>query len=969
MKELVLRSIRRPSRRSWMLSIRLAVLASFSSVLFAQTATLHGVVTDESGAVVPGATITLTNRAGVTTTTVTSSDGTYSIRAIAAGEYTAQASAPDLKSSPAMVAIRPGDQTLNLGLKVTAAAQQVTVDEQPATVSIDPANNASATLLKGEDLEALSDNPDDLINDLIAIAGPGAGPGGASVFIDGFTGGLVPAKESIREIRINQNPLSAEYDKIGLGRIEILTKPGTNQLHGSEAFNFGTDSWNSRNPYAQQKAPFLQRELRGNISGSAGKHASFVLDARRDAVDNGAIINGTTLDPTTFGIINPYTNVFRIPQQRWNINPRLDYQIGTNNTATVRYTHSHVGILYAGVGGFNLIARGADTETSGDEIQATETSVLSANTVNEIRFRFSQTRNETTPNTLGPAIQVLGAFNAGAVPGGHSFDTLNNLEFQNNVSIVHGAHSFRFGARLRRTSDDNVGPQNFAGTFTFGGGTAPVLDANNQPVLDTSGQPLLTPITSIERYRRTLLFQSMGFSSSQISALGGGATQFSLTSGNPALSASQFDISPFLQDDWKVHRTLTLSLGFRYEVQTNISDHHDFAPRVAIAWSPQMKTVIRAGAGMFYDRFALGNTMTALRGNGIRQQQYIITNPDFFPAIPAIGSLAGFQAAQLRQQISANLQAPTYYQSVITVERQLPLNTTLAVSYANTHGLHMLHSRDINAPLPGTFDPAIPGSGTYPLGPVGAVYLMESAGLYNQNQLILNVNARPNKYISLTGSYTLNRAMSNTDGLGTFAANPYSMVGEYGPAATDVRHRLSLNGTINTKWNVAFNPLVNLVSGPPFDVTAGQDVYGTTLFNARPGIATDPNRPGVILTAYGLLDPNSTPDETILHRNYGRGPGSVSFNLRVGKTVNFGPALEQAAQGGSRSTARRRYNMIFTMEMQNLLNHNNPGPITGNITSPIFGHANQPAGGGGGFGGWSEAATNRRFEFQTRFTF
>ena len=280
----------------------------------------------------------------------------------------------------------------------------------------------------------------------------------------------------------------------------------------------------------------------------------------------------------------------------------------------------------------------------------------------------------------------------------------------------------------------------------------------------------------------------------------------------------------------------------------------------------------------------------------------------------------------------------------------------------------MLHSRNINTPLPGTFDPTIPGSGTYPLGPVGAVYLMESAGLYNQNQLILNVNARPNRYISLTGSYTLNRAMSNTDGLGTFAANPYSSTGEYGPASTDVRHRLSLNGTINTKWNVAFNPLVNLVTKPPFNITAGRDVYGTTLFNARPGFATDPNKPGVIPTVYGLLDPNPTPDETILHRNYGRGPGTVSFNLRVGKTVNFGPALEQSAQNGARSVSRRRYNVIVTMEMENLVNHNNPGAITGNITSPIFGHANQAAGGGGGLGGFSESANNRRLEFQTRFT-
>jgi len=212
----------------------------FSSALFAQTATLRGVVTDESGAIVQGATVTITNSAGMARTAVSGNDGTYSIGALAAGDYTAQASAPDLKTGPIKVAIRAGDQMLNLSLKVALATQEVTVDEQAATLSVstDPANNASATILKGQDLDALSDNPDDLINDLIAIAGPSAGPGGASILIDGFTGGQVPSKESIREIRINQNPFSAEYDRIGTGRIEILTRPGTNQLHGSQQIRF-----------------------------------------------------------------------------------------------------------------------------------------------------------------------------------------------------------------------------------------------------------------------------------------------------------------------------------------------------------------------------------------------------------------------------------------------------------------------------------------------------------------------------------------------------------------------------------------------------------------------------------------------------------------------------------------------------------------------------------------------------------
>ena len=921
-----------------------------SSVAFGQSAALSGVVTDESGAIVPGATITLTNAAGVSNAVVGGNDGLYSFMGIAAGEYTAEASAPQLKTDAIRIAIRPGVQTLNLRLKVALVTQQVTVEERAVTVTPEPANNASATVLAGNDLESLSDNPDDLIADLIAIAGPSSGPGGASIFIDGFADGQVPAKEAIREIRINQNPFSAEYDKIGTGRIEILTRPGTNQFHGSEGFNISNDFWNSRNPYAQQKAPFFLKEYMSNVSGPMGKRASFFVDLRRDAVDNGAIINGTTLDPTTLNLISPFTDVFLIPQRRWSINPRIDLQLSSNNTLSSWYTTAHTDIPYAGVGGFNLISRAVRTTTMTKTIQVNDTAVFSKSIVNEIRFQIFHPHSETTPSLVGPAIQVLGAFNGGASPAGHSFDTQrHHLEFQDYVTAIRGKNSWRFGVRLHHPSDDNISPQNFAGTFTFGGGSAPILDVNNNPVLDAMKQPILAPVTSIERYRRTLLFQSLGFSPSQISSRGGGATQFSIAAGDPRLARSQSEVGAFIGDDWKPHTNLTLSLGFRYEAQANIHDPHDFAPRIGIAWAVRPKTVIRVGSGIFYDRFALANTITALRQNGVRQQQYVIANPDFFPAIPPLASLATFQSTQIRQQVSPSLVAPRYYQSAFAVERQLPWSTTLAITYSNSHGLHMLRSR-VNS-----------------LGAAGTVFVMESPGLYNQNQLIVNMNSRANKYVSLTGSYTLNRAMSNTDGIGTFPANPYSLEGEYGPAATDVRHRLSLSGSINTKWNVAFNPLLNVASGPPFDITVGRDIYGTTLFNGRPGIATDPAKPGVIETSYGLLDPNPTADERILSRNYGRGQGTISLNLRVTKTFTLGPKSSASVQSSSGSD-KRPYRLSFAMASRNLLNHTNPGPIIGNITSSLFGHANQPSGGAGS-GGFSEEANNRALEFQTRFTF
>src|SRR2546422_8704957 len=322
----------------------------FSSVLFAQTGTLRGTVTDDSGAIVPSAKITLTANSGTASTAVAGPDGSYSFTGLPPGDYVAQASAPDLSTPPLKLTIRPGVQMLNLQLKVAGVAQQVTVEDRAVTVTPEPANNASATVLAGDDLQALSDNPDDLIAELIAIAGPGAGPGGASVFIDGFSGGQLASKESIREIRINQNPFSAEYDRVGTGRVEILTKPGTNQFHGSATFNFSNDFWNSRHPYAQPNAPFLLREYRGNLSGPIGKRASFFLDFRRDATDNGAIINGTTLDPVTLNIVDPFTDVFRIPQRRFSINPRTDYQLSPNNTLTVRYGFTHLDIPSACVG-------------------------------------------------------------------------------------------------------------------------------------------------------------------------------------------------------------------------------------------------------------------------------------------------------------------------------------------------------------------------------------------------------------------------------------------------------------------------------------------------------------------------------------------------------------------------------------------------------------------------------------------
>jgi hypothetical protein len=983
------------------------------SPLAAQNAALRGQITDESGAVIPNAKVTLNGPSGLVKTTTSGNDGSYSFIGLPPGNYSVQASAPDLGlPQPAKVALKGGAQTLNLQLTVASTKQQVTIQDNPGpSVTADPSNNASALVLQGDDLQALSDDPEDLQADLQALAGPSAGPSGGSIYIDGFSGGELPAKDSIREIRINQNPFSPEYDKLGYGRIEIFTKPGTDKFHGSVFYNFADDVLNSRNPYAARKAPFVLQELGGNVSGPINKKTSFFLDVRRDSVDNGSIINAVTLDPQSL-VANPFTDVFRVPQRRNRVSPRLDYQLTPNNTLTVRYGFSDMDIRDAGIGSFNLISRGYHLQNTHHHLQIAETAVLGTSVVNETRFQFFHIGGESTANSLTPAIQVLGSFNGGGAQVGHSSDTQSTYEFQNYTSILHHTHSIRFGIRARGETDDNISSQNFGGSFTFGGGLGPELDAGNQPVLDASGNPVLAPISSIERYRRTLLFLGMGLTPAQIRALGGGATQFSINAGVPALSVGQADIGAFFGDDWRMRPNFTVSLGLRYETQTNIHDFHDIAPRIGIAWAPgakgkkQAKTVIRAGFGMFYDRFPLGNTLTASRYNGIVQQQYVVGNPDFdCSASPqtsfqcTVPSLTNFRSIQTIQEISSRLRAPYLMQSAVSIERQLPHHTTVAITYTNAHGLHMLRSNDINAPLPGTYQPGVAGSGVFPLGAQGPVFLMESSGLYNQNQLITNVNSRLNQNISLFGFYTFNHARSNSDGLSTFPANPYNYSGEYGPASTDIHHRVFIGGSVNTKWNVRLSPFVVVQSGPPFDITAGHDLFGDSLFNGRPGIATNPNKPGVVESRYGLLDPNPTPDEKLLPRNFGRGPGSVSVNMRLSKTFGFGPAREGSGgagggfggpggggggrRGGPGSpysggggmqnifgppSTSRRYSLTLSISARNLLNHNNPGPITGNITSPLFGRANQMAGGFGG-DGFSEDANNRRLELQMRFSF
>jgi len=634
----------------------LAALLVFLSVHgAAQTAaSLHGVLTDPSGASVPGALVQLRG-AGVDQRAKTDAGGKYSFDGIKPGKYTVRFIAKGFTLLE-QKDVEIGQPTvLDEQLAIAAENQVVNVEAEANAVSADTAENGDALVLKEKELAALSDDPDELSSQLQALAGPGGGPDGAQIYIDGFTGGNLPPKSSIREVRINSNPFSPEYDRPGFGRIQIFTKPGSDKIRGQGFIQYNKEALNSRSPLLDQskRPPYQQRFFGLSLSGPLLKSkASFGFDAEHRTIDENAFILATTLDAS----LNPLTvnQALLTPQYRTTLTPRLDYSINANNTLTVRYQNTRVEMDKEGAGGFSLSDQAFNQASSENTLQITESAVLSPRALNETRFQYMRSALNDVADNSTPALIVAGAFQSGGPQIGDSASITNNWELTNTSTYTKGTHVFKWGGRVRQSFLRDTSVNNFGGTFTFFGGIGPELDADNQPIAGTSEQ-----LSALEVYQRTRLFEQEGLSAAQIRALGGGASQFSLSAGMPTTALRQLDTGLFVNDDWRVRPNLTFSYGLRYEAQTNIGDHGDLAPRLAVAWgidggaTKAAKTVLRAGFGVFYDRIGITDSLNAMRYNGLTQESFLILNPDFFPTIPALSYLQSSQQPQQLQLLYA----------------------------------------------------------------------------------------------------------------------------------------------------------------------------------------------------------------------------------------------------------------------------------------------------------------------------
>jgi hypothetical protein len=982
------------SKLGWVVFVLMLSYASAQN----SPATLRGRVTDPSGAVVPNATVTATNAAGQKTRAVTDDQGGYEIKELAADSYTVTTSAKGFALSKQNVAVSMGQvQQLDIALEIEIQKEKLEVQDESLNVSTNASDNASAIVIKGQDLDALPDDPDELQQDLEALAGPSAGPNGGQIYIDGFTGGQLPPKSSIREIRINQNPFSSEYDKLGYGRIEIFTKPGTDKYHG-EFFLDGNDSaFNSLNPFTPDVPAYNSELFHASVGGPLTKKASFFFNVEGRHINDSEVVNATVLD-SNFAPM-PFVQAVPNPRSRINVGPRIDYQLSKNNTLTVRYQFFHNTDSNEGIGQFSLPTQAYDSTQDEHTLQISDTQVLSNNVINETRFQFNHDNSSQTVQSFQPTIMVLGAFTGGGNQLGNPTEQENRYEFQNYTSVVHHTHLFKFGARLRGTTDSSSSNANFNGVFTF---------------------------SSLSAYQNLLL---SGGTCTAASLLPCGPSQFSQTRGQPLVEVGVMDAGLYAQDDWRVRPNLTLSYGLRFETQNQIHDHGDWAPRLSLAWglgrgnNPSPKTVLRAGFGIFYDRFSYNLVEQAERLNGITQQQFIVTTPAFYlnNIPPTLGTVA--QISPTIYQVSPTLRAPMTMQSAASIERQITKSATVAVTYLNSRGEHQLFLRNINAPLPGTYTG--PGTGIRPLGDTDNIYQYDSEGIFRQNQMIANVRISAGARLSLFGYYTLNYANSDLGpgggggGAGFFSGgatstpnfltNQYDPMADYGRAAFDVRHRGFLGGTIAMPYAFRLSPFMLISSGMPYDITTGTDLNGDSIFNDRPAlVSTTPcpkvgTVPGhganIVCTPLGTFNTAPATGQVLVPVNSAAGPTLFTLNLRLSKTFGFGRETKSASAaggpgyGGGRhggggpggglgpgglsgagrpssglfgmgAATGRRYNLTFSVSARNVLNRVNLGTPIGELSSPLFAQSNSLAG-----GPYSSSGASRRIDLQVLFSF
>ena len=801
----------------------LAVNSSPSNSKPAPAATVQGVVADPTGAIVPNAEVDLVNADGsIAGTTKSDGVGNFEMAAPHAGSFTLVISEPGFGTVHLPVTVHPNVVSaaapaahvmaapLHITLPIAAVATNVRVNGDTNEDLTASEENRDSSVMTSSDLKALPIFDNDYVTAMSSFLDDSAtATGGSGLMVDGVEANRATVSASaVQEVRINQDPYSAQYYWPGRGQMEIITKSAADKYHGQFNFLFRDSAMNAQNALAPSK-PFEQRRVyEGSMTGPIffAKKSSFLASFNRAEEDLDSVVDATIV-PTAADPTGLFEANVPSPTRDTEFSVRAAHQFGDKYSAYAQYSYEEWTGQNQGVGGQTLASDGYNSEYHEDDTVAHVDSTLSAVLLNQFSVVGEHDFNRHNDVFEVPHVNVSGDFVGGSAQGDY-LSTEYNFRITDMVTWTHGKHTVKFGAGVphmsRRAYDDNT---NALGSYTFG----PTLAADGVTELQTA----------IQNYANNL------------------PSEFTQNTGDVHFIYHQQEMGAFVQDQFKVNARFAITPGVRYDWQNFLAQKRlGFSPRVSFAWvvDEDSKTVVRGGGGIYYDRFGSGPLLDLARYEDARRRSIQISlNPADLPAtgcVPVTECTTITNQPPNLAQLAPNAAIPYQMQYGLSIERQLGEKATGVISVYSARGIHEFRSVDINAPTPES------GYTVRPDPNYGMIRQMQPYGFFEGSGMDISYRGRLNKYFTGFGRYTWSHYESNTNGIGWYPQNQYAPNDEWSNASFDRRNRVGMYAMFNPKsvYNLAAGVFAN--TGRPWTITTGTDLYGDSLFNTRPdGVA------------------------------------------------------------------------------------------------------------------------------------
>jgi len=766
------------------LGAALLLIAAASAFAQATTAgTLHVTVVDPSGAVIVGATVTVAGAEPATSAAtiepaMSANNGIATVPGLALGRYTIQAEFPGFETRVLKdVRVRAGDNKQVAVLPLPKLEASLTVEQDKQEAAADR-NRSFGTVLTRDEIEALSDDPATLQQQLQDMAGPGA-----VIRIDGFEGGALPAKAQIRSIRISRDQFAAEYHNAGGVYIEIITQPGLGPIRYNSTLQVRDGSLSGRSPFVPVKGPERNAQFSFGLGGGLIKDkSSFNLNVYGvNSYDtpnlNAALPTGT--QALALGLKAPRNNLF--------VNGQMDYALTLDQTLRFGYNLTRFTNNNLGIGGYDEPERAYSTESNANTVRVQHFGPLGRRAVTRSRLQFIWSDTNTLSAAQAPTIRVLDAFTSGGAQlsgGDHS----RTIDLGSDLDYVLGRHSLRMGLLINGSWYRSDSSSNYLGTYTFD---------NLQAFL--ANQP--------SNYTRRL--------------------------GDPNISYQNLQGGFYVQDDIRVRKNLTISPGLRYEVQTHVHEYNNFGPRFGVSWAPfaSGKTTLRGSAGLFYDWLPTGTYDQSVRVDGLRQRELNIVDPPF----PDPGSF-GIVPPANRYLLASGYELPQTSRISAGIEQGLGKLVRVVTTYSYQRGSRLTRGLDLNAPANGLRpDPAFANVVAAVSDAASRQHQVQVDANINPGALLPDFKGRLINFKRTTVfiNYAWATLRNDTDGPFSLPATG-DLNAEWGPAANDVRNRINVNFNNQIIRNVLVGINVNASNGPAYTLLTGSDDNGDGVFNDRP---------------------------------------------------------------------------------------------------------------------------------------